>query len=158
MQDVLDKLVDSRIFNLLEIININYPDKFKKCDIEKELIYIKQHINWKVQKSITDDNETKISLDTKKIIQLKIKKGVNKDVKKDVNKDVNKDMNKVKTNKNVNQCSGRTWSNYIYNTKTNKQLDDIEDKLEKLIDTIEEQVERIENEENTELLEIIKLY
>jgi hypothetical protein len=131
MQEVLDKLVDSRIFNLLEIININYHDKFKKCDIEKELIYIKQHINWKVQKSITDDNdnETKISLDTKKIIQLKIKKGVKKGVKKDMNKDMNKVKTNTNINQNVNQCSGRTWSNYIYNTKTNKQLDDIEDKF-----------------------------
>ena len=119
MQEVLDKLVESRIINLLETININYSDKFKNSDIEKELIYIKKHINWKMQKLINDDTESNISLEiktktktkTKNIIQLKTKKNVNN----------------IKVNEN--QCSGRKWSDYIFNKTTNKQLNDIEDKF-----------------------------
>ena len=38
MQEVLDKLVESRIINLLETININYSDKFKNSDIGKKII------------------------------------------------------------------------------------------------------------------------
>jgi len=45
MEVILDKIVDSRIINLLEIINKNYPNIFKKEHIEKELIYIKKHIH-----------------------------------------------------------------------------------------------------------------
>ena len=46
MQNILNQIVDSRISNFLEIINNNYPNKFKKENIEKEIIYIKQHILW----------------------------------------------------------------------------------------------------------------
>lgn len=109
MEDILDRLVDSRIKTLLETININYPDKIKKSDIEKEIIYIKERVNWKKIKSIKS-LESKKPLYPKKSLEPK-------------NKEVNKELNKA------NQCSGRIWTNYIVYKKNNKKVDNIIDKF-----------------------------
>ena len=105
MQDILDKLVDSRIKNLLEIININYPDKLKKSYIEKEIVYIKEHINWQKVKS-KKSLEPKKTIEPKKSLEPK---------KREINK--------------ANQCSGRIWTNQILNRKTNKKVNIIIDKF-----------------------------
>ena len=119
MQDILDKIVDSRILDLLEIININYPDKFKKSDIEKEITYIKKHIIWKeknplISKKILHEPKHKIKFKTK--LDTKLEQNKNQKIK-------------VNTNINVNQCFGRKWSKYIYNKKSMKKINNVDDKF-----------------------------
>ena len=135
MQDILDTIVNSRILNLLEIININYPDKFNKNNIEKELNYIKEHIHWKKK----DNSQT--SLESKNKIKLKTRTKLNNKANNKVNKVNNKKLKfKKKTKKkeidkviqtenNIQQCSGRVWSEHIFNRKNMKKLNDIEDKF-----------------------------
>ena len=117
MQEILDKLVDSRIHNLLEIININYPDKFKKEQIEKEFNHIKKHINW----------QTYLKRDNKKIriAQSQSVKPVQPVHPIQFIKIKQKQIPKI----NPNQCSGRIWSNYIFNKTNNIKLDDIDNKF-----------------------------
>lgn len=45
MEETLNKIIKNKIRTLLEIINKNYPIKFKKENIDKELEYIIKHIN-----------------------------------------------------------------------------------------------------------------
>ena len=135
MQDILDTIVDSRILNLLEIISINYPDKFNKNNIEKELIYIKEYIHWKKKEKL------KPSLEPKNKIKLKTRTKLNNKANNKANNKVNnknlkfkkktkkKEIEKIIQTENIQQCSGRVWSEYIYNRNNMKKLNDIEDKF-----------------------------
>ena len=127
MQDILNNLVDSRILNLLEIININYPDKFKKTDIETEITYIKKHINWKTQNIKT--TYVKKNKDNKDIKKNKIKKNLIKLNKHSKIKEKEKKKEKEKEKEIDIQCSGRTWSDYILNKNTMKKINDIDEKF-----------------------------
>ena len=120
MQTILEKLVDSRILTILETININYPDKFPKKDIDKEIIYIKEHILWKQEElQINKEKIKKEKKKKKKKIKLKLKF-----------KDSIQDTNQIHNQTNdLNQCSGRVWSNYIINKINMKQLTDIDEKF-----------------------------
>lgn len=117
MQSILDKLIDSRINNLLEVINLNYPDKFKKEEIKKEITYIKKNIFWKKQ-----------SIEQNKKLKLKLK-GKNKSKKKNIIKFKNTIDTIDTIDKNTNQCSGRVWSKYILDKKNMNKLNDIDDKF-----------------------------
>jgi hypothetical protein len=109
MQNILDKLVDSRIRNLLEIISINYPDKFKKNDIGKEIIYIKKNIKWEKQ-----NNKKKIKL--KQSPEPKKQKS-------------QKSQKPVKIIEKEKQCQGRIWQDSILNKKTEIIVNSIETKF-----------------------------
>ena len=122
MQDILNKLIETRILNLLETININYPDKFKKDAIDKELNYIKEKIIWKekslkIHKSVKIHKPVNKNKNKKNLIKLKTK--TNSNIKEKVNK----------TMTNVKQCSGRIWSKYILDIQTKKKLNDIDNKF-----------------------------
>ena len=110
MQNIINKLVDSRISNLLEVININYPDKFKKNEIEKELIYIKTHVKWVKEKNIKN-LKLKESPEPNKINILQKKQKKQKIIQKE------------------NQCQARIWSESIINKKTEKTVNSIETKF-----------------------------
>ena len=45
INNIINKIIENKIKQLLEIINKNYPSKFKKENIDKELEYIIKHIN-----------------------------------------------------------------------------------------------------------------
>ena len=123
MQTILEQLVDSRILTILEIININYPDKFVKKDIDKEIIYIKEHILWKQQELQINKEKNK----KKKKIKLKLKFKSNI---QDTNQIHNQIHNQTHNETNdLNKCSGRVWSNYIINKINMKQLNDIDEKF-----------------------------
>jgi hypothetical protein len=124
MQTILEKLVDSRILTILETINSNYPDKFAKKDIDKEIIYIKEHILWKQQElQINKEKIKKEKKKKKKKIKLKLK------FKASI-QDTNQIHNQTHNETNdLNQCSGRVWSNYIINKINMKQLNDIDEKF-----------------------------
>jgi len=117
MQNILDSLVDSRIHNLLKIININYPNKFKKLEIEKELLYIKKYIFWKTKNNKIIIQKAKKANKIKKVIEFKKVKEV--EIKEKLKKKL----------KDINQCSGRIWANYILNNKNMKQINDVEEKF-----------------------------
>jgi len=148
MQDILNKIINSRINNLLEIININYPDKFEKKYISKEFNYIKEHIKWKQQNKISVNEEIKEKKQKKykKHIQLKdkVKKKIRVKLKYkstkivEINKkeitldnDINDDIDYIDDDidNDINRCSGRIWSEYIFNSKTMVKLNEIDDKF-----------------------------
>lgn len=104
METILNQIVDSRINNFLEIIHNKYPNKFKKENIEKEIIYIKKHILWE-KKNFRRNKKNK-------------KNKTNSDI-------ITSGSNTTDTNK----CSGRVWSEYILDKNTLKQLNDIDDKF-----------------------------
>ena len=123
MQTILEKLVDSRIVSILETININYPDKFKKQNIEQEIVYIKEHILWKQQ--VLQIQIKKEKRKRKKKIKLKLKQKNN-----DIESESIETIESIEsTDIDSNKCSGRVWSNYIINKINNKQLNDIDKKF-----------------------------
>ena len=121
MQEILKNIIDSRIQNLLEIINVNYPDKFKKEHIDKEIIYIKKHIVWKTK---TENTENTVK-ETKEV------------------KKTNETKTKTNTQSNT-QCSGRVWSDYIFSKQIMKKLNDINDKF-KVVDFIDLDIKDFNN-------------
>ena len=140
MQNILQKLIDSRILTILETININYPDKFAKININKEIVYIKEHILLKQQELYLKKQKKKKKNKLKKI-KLKLKESIQ--------------INKTETNQESNQetiqvinesikCSGRVWSNYILNKKTMKQLNNIDEKF-KVDDFIDIDIKEFNN-------------
>jgi len=88
---LINKIINTKINNILNIINKNYPTKFKKEHIDIELNYIKNNIN-------LIDTINKINLSS--------------DIKEKKNK------NKKKNIKDINRCGGRIWNNNIF-YKTN---------------------------------------
>ena len=117
MEKILNKLVDSRIISILETININYPDKFSKTNIDKELHYIKEKIHWKKQ---LHNKKKKIKVKQKPKIKLNFKNKINLGSESIIIKSSEIELNK---------CSGRIWSNDIKNSKTMKKLNDIDNKF-----------------------------
>ena len=111
MQSIVENIIDTRIISLLEVINNNYPDKFDKKLISKELSYIKEHIDYK-------NIETKID----KPVDIPIDKPVD-------SKQNNKHSNNNYCDDVSLQCSGRVWSNNIYNSKDLKKVDDVDIKF-----------------------------
>ena len=129
MQDILNKLVESRILTILETININYPDKFAKHNINKERIIIKEHISWKIDKpKVKPKVKQKVNQKSKDIRKYKnIKKKVKLKLKNTEKDNSEKDNSNVE--KELNRCSGRIWFNYIINTKTMTKINDIDNKF-----------------------------
>ena len=140
MQNILQKLIDSRIINILEIININYPDKFASINIDKEIIYIKEHILLKQQELQLKKDKKKKKNKMKKI-KLKLKESIQ------INNQENNQESNQKSNQVIsesNKCSGRVWSNYIINKKTMKQLNNIDEKF-KVDDFIDIDIKEFNN-------------
>ena len=114
MESIVESIIDTRIISLLEVISNNYPDKFDKKLISKELAYIKEHIDYK------NSEPTLV-----------------KPIDKPIDKPINKPIDTKQENKNNNtycddvslQCSGRVWSNNIYNSKDLKKVDDVDIKF-----------------------------
>ena len=97
-KSIVENIIDTRIISLLEVINNNYPDKFDKKLISKELSYIKEHIDYKN-------------------IETKIDKPVDKPIDKPLDSKQNNKHNNNNCCDDVSlQCSGRVWSNNIYNS------------------------------------------
>lgn len=114
MQSIVESIIDTRIISLLEVISNNYPDKFDKKLISKELAYIKDHIDYKRSEPT-------------------LVKPIDKPIVKPID---SKQNNKHNNNNNNNccddvslQCSGRIWSNNIYNSKDLKKVDDVDIKF-----------------------------
>ena len=114
MQNILNQIVDSRINNFLEIINNNYPNKFKKENIEKEIIYIKQHILWE-NKNFKQKKKQNTSA------------SATEEATEEATESTTEDATESTTE--INKCSGRVWSNYILSRKTLKPLNHINDKF-----------------------------
>jgi hypothetical protein len=117
MEKILNKLVDSRILTILETININYPNKFLKTEINNELNYIKEHIHWKKQ---IHNKKKKIKVKQKPKLKLKLKNKINIDTTSIT----------IKNNEiDVKKCSGRIWSDDIKNSKTMVKINEIDNKF-----------------------------
>ena len=72
---IINKIIENKIRTLLEIINKNYPIKFKKENIDKELEYIIKHVNIIVKNADVDtDLDTNKDTKIKSNIKTKIKK------------------------------------------------------------------------------------
>jgi len=99
MQSIYENIADERIRCILETISNNYPEKFNSELIDTEFEYIKNKLNWKYY----DKQNTVTKLKTT--------------------------INKTSENNSENKCSGRVWSNYIFSRKTNKSVDDVNDKF-----------------------------
>jgi hypothetical protein len=82
MNDLIEKIIKTKIHELLVVIQNNYPDQIKKGDITKEFDYIWSKINLKY---ITDSNF--------------------KDIVK-IRKKFKKTLIKIPIK---NRCEGRTW-------------------------------------------------
>jgi len=121
MENILNKLVETRIISILETININYPDKFPKPQINKELNYIKEHIHWKKQ---IHNNIKKIKVKQKPKLKPKLKLKLKHKINLD-NESIIIKNNEI----DINKCSGRIWSVHIKNSKTMKKINDIDNKF-----------------------------
>ena len=70
MEDILiHKIIETKVRTLLEIINKNYPIKFKKENIDTELEYIIKHINIIIKNTDANpdaDTDTKTKITIKK--------------------------------------------------------------------------------------------
>jgi hypothetical protein len=101
MQELIEKIIETRLKKLLEIISKNYPTKFKHKDINKEIDYLKKHILFKPNK--------------KKIIKPKktIVKGPPLETKIETSCE--------------NQCHARVWNNYIFDRKTKTKVEELPD-------------------------------
>jgi len=73
MEDtIINKIIENKVRTLLEIINKNYPNKFKTENIDTELDYIIKHINIIVKDTNAGTNadvtlNTNIKIKTKKL-------------------------------------------------------------------------------------------
>lgn len=115
MENIIENIIDSRIKNLLEIININYPDKFNKQLIDKEFKYIKHHIKFikykKLKKKNTETTETNTSetttseTNTNETNTSKIKTPIKTPILDN------------------NQCCARTWNHNIIDRKTDINIE-----------------------------------
>lgn len=115
---IINNIIDSRIKNLLEIISLNYSDKFNKKLIENEYEYIKKHVILDKQKIA---NAKKKIINIKKIKQTKQTKQTSEPlVKKRIIINIEE------------QCSGRVWNDFIFFKKNMKKINDIEDKYKVL--------------------------
>ena len=132
METILDTIIDSRIQNLLEIININYPDKFKKEQINNELLYIKKHIFWKKRKlkhKLEQIDNKILDISSISITNANTNTTTTTTTNTTTNLSTIKLKNKQQLSNNLHQCSGRTWSKYIYNRITTHKIinsDDID--------------------------------
>ena len=126
--DIVNNIIESRIKSILEIINANYPDKFDKKLIKTEYEYIKNHIV--LEKANTNDYQNKICKSKRKNI-IKLKQIKPKDEMQDKMKSTIPRAIQSKVRKSIDlniQCSGRVWSDYIFNKQTMKNVNDIESK------------------------------
>lgn len=124
-KDTINNIIDFRLKSILEIISLNYPEKFSKKLIDKEFEYIKKHIilekinTINTEDNILDDNE----IDEKHIIKNKIIKIKHIQIKHSV----------VKKVINIEeQCLGRVWNDSIFSRKTQKKINNIETKYKVL--------------------------
>jgi hypothetical protein len=123
MENIIENIIDSRIKNLLEIININYPDKFNKQLIDKEFKYIKNHIkfikykknktpkikdtesNDSISETTTSETTTSETTTSEKTITSKIKTQIKTQILEN------------------NQCCARTWNHNIIDRKTDINIE-----------------------------------
>ena len=99
---IINKIVENKIRLLLDIINKNYPTKFKKENIDKELEYIIRHI------TIIKNADVNIDLDVNTDIKIKTKT-LNKAIALE------------------NRCSARCWHDGdIFNRNTMVKIKDID--------------------------------
>ena len=108
INNIINKIIENKIKQLLEIINKNYPSKFKKENIDKELEYIIKHIN-----IIVKHNDTNIESES-------IKKTTNTKV------NTNKQNTKTLTIPQENRCCARCWSNNIVDRETMLKIKEID--------------------------------
>ena len=127
-------LIDSRIKSILKTISLNYPEKFSKILIDKEVEYIKKHI---VLEYLNIINIKDDKLDVKHIIKKKIIKIKHIQIKNIVVKPFEKLIEKPVVKKRIinieEQCSGRVWTDSIFSKKNKEKINNIETKY-KVID------------------------
>jgi hypothetical protein len=105
-ETIINKIIENKIRLVLEVINKNYPIKFKKENIDKELEYIIKHINIVV----TDTNPYADATIKTKVKKLNI--GISLE----------------------NRCCARCWNNGdIFDRGTMKKIKEI-DSIFKVID------------------------
>jgi len=122
METSINNIIESRIKSILEIINAKYPEKFDKTLIKKEYEYIKSHIV--LEKANTNECQSKkYKAKRKNIIKLKQIKP-----KDEMQEKIQSTIpSKVRKSIDINtQCSGRVWSDYIFNKQTMKKINNIE--------------------------------
>jgi hypothetical protein len=105
---IIDKLIDSRIINILEIINQKYPETFPKSIVEKELVFIKNHIICKKNKKQKQKKKCKRKVKEEKVDVEKVEKV------------------EIDSNNSNTYCSGRIWHSGIFNIKNMKIVDNLE--------------------------------
>jgi len=112
---IIHKIIENKIKQLLEIINKNYPSKFKKENIDKELEYIIKHIN-----IIVKDTSTHLEPIQKQTINSKVK------IK-------SKPQSLTLNIELENRCCARCWNDDIFDRETMSKIKDI-DTIFKVID------------------------
>lgn len=112
---IITKIIDNKINNILNIINKNYPTKFKTECIEIELNYIKTNIN--------------------------LVSSINKATKKE--KKENKKEG-IKHREDSNRCCGRIWSNTIFYKDTMTKINELPKEF-KVIDFKEIDLDKFNN-------------
>jgi hypothetical protein len=117
MEDtIINTIIEKKMKQLLEMINKNYPSKFKTENIDKELEYIIKHVN-----IVVKHNDTTIEIESIE------KKSTN-------NKPhTNKQTIKTLTIPQENRCCGRCWNDNIIDRETMVKIKDI-DTIFKVID------------------------
>ena len=107
-ENIVNKIIENKIRTLLEIINKNYPIKFKKENIDKELEYIINHININIK-----NNDTKLEIEPiqKQTTNIKVKTK-------------SKSLNLVIPDEN--RCCARCWNDVIFYRDTMLKVTEID--------------------------------
>ena len=126
METIINKIIENKMRTLLEIINKNYPIKFQKENIDKELEYIIKHINI-IVKNTDIDIDIDIDTDTNTTLKLEPihKQHINTNT-------TNTTITKVKTKTQPltiaqeNRCSARCWNDTIFDRETMLKIKEID--------------------------------
>jgi hypothetical protein len=134
MQSIIENIVDSRVKNLLEIINYHFPDKLDKKLIQSEFEYIKKSIILTKQEPNNKANNNANVEDSDDNEEESEESETDDDIEEDIPTHkyipIRKQLIKVKKRIDLEaRCSGRIWyKNIKYRTTL---LDVAKEKMEK---------------------------
>jgi len=122
MQSIIENIVDSRVKNLLEIINYHFPDKFDKKIIKSEFEYIKKSIILTKQEPKNKSKESEIDEESDNDSKEDEYSETDSDIEEDntLHKHIHNSKQLIKVKKLIDiekRCSGRIWyKNIKYRT------------------------------------------
>ena len=108
MQDIIEKIIVTRLKQLLEIISKTYPTKFKHKDIDNEIDYLKKHIIFKNFKKYNQKKSIKSN---------KLSRETSRETSTETSRESLQE----------NQCHARVWNNYIFERQTKNKVEELPD-------------------------------